>query len=236
MKQKTLVVKKSTDIQSTKKRTRWKRRVLLFLSTFVLFLFIIYLFRFSIMRGMAELVVYEDEPQACDAVIVLGGGGPVRAERAVELVRGGYTERIMVTLPKETHPDAIDSNMINMESLELQSVFYMNGIDEENVYWSDEPFYSTYSEARYIRQWLNDHEFDTAIVVTGLFQSQRAKWTLDHFMNGSAKTVLVIPAEGKYVTKEEWWADIEGIITVENEIMKNVYYWFKIMRSDADDE
>lgn len=227
-----LSVKTSGEIKTSQKRTRWKRRVLLFLFTGFLLLCILYAFRFSILTGIAECLVYEDNPQPCDVVVVLGGGGPVRGERGVELVQAGYADRIMVTLPKETDPDAIDSNMINIESLELQSVFYMNGIDDAHVFWSEEPFYSTYSEAQFIRHWLEDRGYNSAIVVTGLFQSQRAKWTLDHFMAGSELTVLVVPAEGKYAGKEDWWTDIESIITVENEIMKNVYYWFKIVLSD----
>jgi uncharacterized SAM-binding protein YcdF (DUF218 family) len=236
MKQNNLLIKNYTGNKSPKKRARWKRRVLIFLGAFFILIFTLYIFRYPIMRGMAGFLVYEDAPQTCDVVIVLGGGGPIRAERAVELMKDGYANRVMVTLPKETNPAAIDSNLINMESLELQSVFYMNGVAVENVFWSDEPFYSTYSEARYIRQWMKDREYEKAIVVTGLFQSRRAKWTLDHFMDESGITIWVVPAEGKHVSKDNWWTDVEGIITVENEIIKNVYYTFKIMLSNAGNE
>lgn len=184
------------------------------------------------MRGLAAYLVYQDQPEKSDVIIVLGGGGPVRAERAVELVRDGYAEKVLVTLPKEVGIGVVDGTLINMESLECQSVFYMNGIKDSQVQWSEEPFYSTYSEAQYIRHWLETHGYEKAIVVTGLFQSRRAKWTMDHFMEGSTILVRVVPAEDKYVTPENWWTHIEGIVTVENEIIKNVYYTVKVLLSE----
>lgn len=214
------------------KRTRWKRRVLVLLTTVFIIVCLLYVMRYPILRGMAAYLVYQDQPETCDVVIVLGGGGPIRAERAVALMQNGYAEKVLVTLPKEVGVGVIDGTLINMESLESQSVFYMNGIDDNQVHWSEEPFYSTYSEAQFIRHWLESRGYQKAIVVTGLFQSRRAKWTLDHFMEGSTIKVMVVPAEDKYVTPENWWTHIEGIVTVENEIIKNVYYTFKILFSD----
>ncbi len=211
-------------------KTRWKRRVFLCVSLLILIL-ALYSFRYPIMQGMASYLVHRDQPVNCDVIIVLGGGGAIRAAKAVELVQQGYAGQIMITLPKEAEEEVMDRDLINMESLECQSVFYMDGIDEEKIYWSEEPFYSTYEEARYIREWLLERDYNKAIVVPGLFQSRRAKWTLDHFTQNTGISVLIVPAEGRHVTPKDWWTDIEGIITVENEILKNVYYTFKILFS-----
>ena len=107
-----------------------------------------------------------------------------------------------------------------------------HGIPLDAVEWSPEPYYSTYDEVRFIKRWMDDRGWTSALVVPGLFQSRRAKRVLDHFFDPHVYRLRVIPARGRFVSAAAWWTHEEGIIEVENELLKSLYYQCRMMWPD----
>lgn len=210
------------------RKTRRRRRVFLCLFLALAAAEVLYTHRAPVLRTLGRALVSDAEPAASDVIVVLGGGGAVRADKGAELFNRGFSDRILVTLPRESPPGAVYRDTYNLESLEVQSAFARAGVPPERVSWSEGPFYSTRGEAAYIRDWMNARGLKSALVVAGRFQSARARMTFNAFFPRDRYDIRVIAAPGRFATENDWWRHEEGIITVENEWIKTMYYWLRL--------
>jgi len=221
----------AAELSQNIKPNKWRRRFgcLLFLfAGFFVFLTVFYLYHKPILRGMAEYLVYRSPLQKADIIVVLSGGGSIRLEKGIELYREGYAPRLMITIPYEPPNNAVGFDGLAHEIREYKAVLQLHEVDEEQVVWSPQQFFSTYSEGLYLQDWLNRHNLDSAIVVTGHFQARRAKWTMEHIFNEKQYGIMIVPADNdNHFTTNNWWTYAYGFITVENEYMKLIYYRIK---------
>ncbi len=204
--------------------TRKHRLLAAFLASLLLMLSAAYYFRQPILTGIAKSLVYESEIQPCDVVVVLIGGGERRLERAIELYRAGYAPRILLTMPQTLDHGIPSRDLYEMERRQCQAALDYHRIDPRDVQWGPRPFYSTYSEAVFIHDWMSRHGYDSALIVTGHFQSRRAKWSLDHAFRERDMDIRLIPAPPGLYSATDWWRHEEGIVMVENECLKSLYY------------
>ncbi|MBN2328664.1 MAG: YdcF family protein [Candidatus Omnitrophica bacterium] len=184
-------------------------------------------FKRPLLTAAGRLLVYESELKPGDVVVVLTGGGTARLERAIELLKAGMAPKILMTLPEVVPRDAAYYDLYTTENTMCKAVMEFRGIPPEQIAWSDQAFYSTYSEAVFLRDWMKRNQCRSAIVSSGYFQSRRAKWSMDHAFRGSDFTIQIAPAPEELYSVEEWWKNEEGIIMVENEYLKTAYYWVK---------
>lgn len=220
----------STDFKENDKRNRKRRILAADLVLLLLMLSAVYLFRRPILVGIAESLVYESVIQPSDVIVVLTGGGARRLERAVELYQAGYAPRILLTMPRVLEHGIPSRDLYEMERRLCQAVLEYHRIDPRVVQWGPRPFYSTYSEAVFIQDWMRQSGYDSALIVTGYFQSRRAKWSLDRVFQNTDMDIRLVPAPSELCSATDWWRHEEGIVTVENECLKSVYYrvrgWF----------
>ncbi len=204
---------------------------ILFVSVISLFIFIALLvqFRYPILHGLSSFLIYESKLEPCDIAVMLGGGMTERIEKAIELYQNDVAPQILLTIPKHVSEEVIYSELFNNESRICQAILDLRGIPDDVVHWATAPYYSTFEELVFIKEWLKNFNHNSAVIVPGLFQSRRAKWTLDHVFRDADFKMLVAPASGRFVSATNWWTHEEGIITVENEYLKNIYYWGKRM-------
>jgi len=204
-------------------RRRWKRLALA-LITLSLILACCYVYRQSILPSLASFLVYESQLSPCDAIAVLGGGGWRRVEKAAELYQAGYAPDIVICLPIDAPPDIPYRDLIVMEGRICAAILQQRGVPAEWTHWSEEPFYSTYAEAAFLKNWMLDNNRESILVVSGLFQSRRAKWTMARMFRGTEIDILMAPAPEEIYSASDWWTNEEGVVTVENEYLKSGYY------------
>ncbi|MEW6236083.1 MAG: YdcF family protein [Candidatus Omnitrophota bacterium] len=204
-------------------RRRWKR-IALALTSIVLILAIGYYHRQSILQSFASFLIYESKLKSCDAIAVLGGGGWQRVEKAAELFQTGYAPDIVICLPIDAPPDIPYRDLIVLEGRICQAIFKLRSVPAERTHWSQEPFYSTYAEAAFLKKWMLENNRNSILIVSGLFQSRRAKWTMDRMFRGTGCEILIAPAPEEIYSASDWWTNEEGVVTVENEYLKNIYY------------
>ncbi|RJP33275.1 MAG: hypothetical protein C4527_05050 [Candidatus Omnitrophota bacterium] len=203
---------------------RKKRRIVFALLCLSLFGSAILYYRVSILRAMASFLIYESETQPCAVVVMLGGGRTERIEKAIELYQHGWAKEILLMIPRQVGAEVIYSELFNNESRMCRAILELRGVADEHVQWASEPFYSTYDELHYLKSWMRGRGVPSAVIVPGLFQSRRAKWTMDRIFRDTDFTLRIIPAAGRFVSAADWWTHEEGMIEVENEYLKNVYY------------
>ncbi|MBZ0254785.1 YdcF family protein [bacterium] len=211
--------------RSTTKSTKSRLKIIfwVFLSLVVLCA-VAYLFRKPILTSLGDALVYESELQPADVIIVLGGGGTLRAEQAAKLYHEGYAKKLLVLLPKTLPDDAPYRDLIDMERKLVEMVLAYRHVPQNQIDWAGRPVFSTYEETMLIREWMETHHAHSAIVVSGYFQSSRAQWVLDRAFQDTDIQVQVTPAPEPDISAENWWTDIDGILNVQNEYVKYAYY------------
>lgn len=180
-------------------------------------------YRITLLQCISSFLVYESTPQKSDILCVLGGGGAVRLEKAIELCKAGYAEKIFIASPEVIPPEALYHDLLDEEKRIFQAIIEYYEIPADKIIWSTIPFYSTHEELTYINAMMSKDNMHSAIIIPGWFQSRRAKWTISRFLDKD-KTILIIPAPITDYSPEEWWTNLDGVITVENECLKNLYY------------
>jgi len=211
------------SLRPNRKRYRLASFVLICLFTVL----VVWIFLPSFLQGVGNLLVYESDLKPSDVLVVLTGGGTDRVERAVELFRTGYAPRILMTLPEILSGDAAYRDLYQTEKQMCEAVLNLHEIPPECVFWSGRPYYSTYSEAVFLREWMSENGYRSAIVIPGYFQSGRAKWSMDHAFGSTLLDIQIAPAREELYSVTEWWKNEEGLVAVQNEYLKNFYYRIK---------
>lgn len=192
----------------------------------------LYLFRVPLLQATGGALVHDPEPAQSDVIVVLGGGGLLRAEKAVELYRQGFAPEILVMLPLEVSDQTPYGDHIEMEARMIDALFRFYSIPQEDVNWLGRPVFSTYQEAVHLRDWMNEAGARSALVVAGYFQSSRAQWSLDRVFDDSDIRAQVIAAHEPEYDKSDWWRHLDGLLQVQNEYVKFLFYRLQALRGD----
>ena len=73
------------------------KKLLLFIGIPVFVLLLLFLFRYSLMRGAANFLVCEDSPSQTQIVFVLSGAPLERSLKGAELFKNGFGEKFICT-------------------------------------------------------------------------------------------------------------------------------------------
>ncbi len=151
------------------------------------------------------LLVKKDVPEIADAIVVLGGDGRPRAERAAALWNEGFAPSILVT-------GYGDCNFIRTSLIG-------EGVDPAAI-TTECLSRSTWDNARFSRPVLAGMRVQRAILVTSWFHSRRAVTRFRSFMPGIHW--MSVPAE-RTKTYQELVLDADGV-QILKEYVKIVAY------------
>lgn len=127
-----------------------------------------------------------DRPQKADVIIMLGGGDKGRMEKAAELYHEGYADYVIIT------PESAD---IYPQSTEFAVEL---GIPEDAIIEEYEAT-STYTNAVESFKIMDEHGFDSALVVTSDYHLKRSKLIYDRVSDGQydLKYIAALGAGGE---------------------------------------
>lgn len=186
---------------------------------------LIWLFRMPLLRHGGEFLIREDPLVRADLLYVLGGSPIERAAEGARLVQAGHAPRAVFTgsPPNELmQVFGIDSSEAGLG----MRVAELSGLDRARM----EPLAegtSTAEEAAAVRAHAASHGADTIIVVTTEFHSRRVRQVFRKAFRGGSTVVIVRAARSRRYDADHWWRSEEGMIMVNNEYMKLVYYALK---------
>jgi len=199
-------------------------RVLLVLGIIVGILF---LARRPIMRGFAYWLVVEDEIQAVDAVFVLSGNAAERCPAAADVFERGMTP-LVITTGESVNPTLVaagtpinDAEVGRLALLEL-------GVDSSAIRLLSRGT-STFEESEEILGYSLAQGFERIMIVSSKLHTRRIGFVFrDKFKENGIEVVVhgATPRAEDY-TLDEWWAYETGLIFLNNEYIKLVYYWLK---------
>ncbi len=86
---------------------------------------------------------------------------------------------------------------------------------------------STNDEAHLIINYCSTHHLDTVMIISSQFHTRRIKYALKGRFEQGNLTVIVIGAPDHNIIANNWWWTEDGLIMINNEWIKLLYYYWK---------
>lgn len=202
-----------------------KRKVLFILSAFVLLLApCCYFFSSHFLWWSSCYLISEDEPVRCEAIFVLGGDSYDRGNYAIKLFEKGFSNKIICV--GENIPNIFKSLGITYSESEVTKLTIQKAVPENKIEVLKTGT-STMEEARAIVKYCLTHEIGKAIVITSRFHTRRVRKVFEPLSKPHNVQLLIAGAPSSVYSEKEWWKSEEGLIMVNNEYVKLMYYAFK---------
>lgn len=203
------------------------RRLGCFSNIFSLFLIllVLYLFRYPILREAGQYLIYENEPEKVEAIFVLSGSPFDRANAAANLYKKGLAPTV-ITVGRNIPHDFKAFGLEVYESQLTKNQLINEGVDSTAIIVIPEGT-STMEEAEIILKYSLKHNLNSVIIVSSDFHTRRVKQVFKKMFEKEAIEVNIQGAASSVYDEEAWWKDEYGLIAVNNEYVKLIYYLFK---------
>lgn len=203
----------------------WSKRGVRVLGVFFLLIAVLYLCRFPILRGLGNYLIAEDPPQHADACFVLGGASTDRGEEAAKLYYAGYADRFICT-GRNVPGDLKELGIELSESDMTKRTLVRCGVPADHILSFKEGT-STQEEADHLLELAKAEHLDTVIIVSHGFHLRRVRNVFTERYAEAGITVLLHKAESTSFSHVTWWDSEQGMIMVQNEYAKLLYYAVK---------
>lgn len=201
------------------------KKASVFFGVFFIVAGLLFFFRTSVLQAISHVLICEDEAARSEVVFVLSGGAYDRSKEAFKLYKKRLTERFICTggnLSKDYQSQGIEF----YESDLTVNALIREGVPSKNigvVHYGT----STEEEIRWISGWMKKNVKARVTIVCSDLHSRRVRRTVNRHLAEAAGRVTVIGAAYTQFDQERWWESEHGLIAVNNEYVKLIYYKIK---------
>ncbi|HYL61370.1 MAG TPA: YdcF family protein [Candidatus Methylomirabilis sp.] len=170
-------------------------------------------------------LVVEDPIEKAQAIAVLSGAMPLRAEEAAKLYRGGYAPHVWLT--HSTQPGAELKSMgidyVGEDSYDAQILLH-GGVPSEAVRVLDPPIENTADEIRAISGQLDREKEATIIIVTSKAHTRRTRILWRRLAPKRLRAIVRGASEDPF-NPRRWWRSTADALDVVREILGVLNAW-----------
>ena len=172
--------------------------------------------------NLGRFLVESDKLEKADAIAVFSGDSGKRTERAVELLKEGYADYLILSGGK-VYDNVTMAELMKKHAIKL-------GVDESKILIDNEAS-TTNENAEFTTNIIEENNFKSVIVVTSDYHTRRSKLAMEKalentLIDGEEVMVRVTPSkEEKFTTK--WWTSGNSVLMVISEYLKLMGYWVK---------
>ena len=181
--------------------------------------------RQPLLQGFAEAWAVEAPLEKVDAVLVLGGGVDVRPFAAAKLYKESYAPQVLVVAAPLRLTARLGLAQGHGEL--IRAVLLHEGVPEGAILSLGKDLNNTYQEALALREWLKTHPCKTILIPTEAIHTRRVRWVFEKVLAGSGCRVIINALENPEYGAHDWWMSEAGLIAVQNEVLKYLYYRLK---------
>ena len=184
------------------------------------------LVRFALIEAGAWLVV-EDPLEPARAVVVLGGGAPLRAMEAAKLYNQGWAHEVWLTptsLFSEDSGPAQPGIDRTPEHVYSRMVLERLGVPGTTIRVLSGTNYITANEVRTVVRELTRYGGDRVILVTSSYHTRRVK-ILWHALVGKYPEAVVRYTPDDPVQPRRWWSNSADVAAVSHEWLGFLQFW-----------
>lgn len=201
------------------------RKFKLTLSLIILLAIFFLIFRTPLLQGVGNFLVYENPMEPVQAVFVLSGDAWDRGNEAAKLYKDGLTNHIICT--GENVPRLFLIAKIEYLESELTKMHLLSlGIPEDKIILLKKGT-STREESDYILDYCLQNNLKKVAVLSTKFHTRRIKRTFVGKFKKNNIELIIRGAPSTGYDEDYWWHGENGLIFVNNEYIKIMYYWLK---------
>jgi len=208
-----------------------KGKALPFLTGFILLIIIFLLaILFShqyVLKKIGYFLIFEQEPQEADVIIVLNGRDAERSLAAVDLYNQGYAGLIiMAGLVKQPGSEEFWKRVGNNFEQKnfFQKAIEAMGVPSNAFKRIENGVTSTYDEAIATRQFLKENGYKSILIVTSKWHSRRAYLTFKSVIKDDGIKVGIYPSKYDTFDPNAWWKKETDAELVFYEYVRLIYY------------
>jgi hypothetical protein len=191
------------------------------------FVVTIFSFKKTLLINYANFFIINDAKKNADLILILSGNVLTRAPHAANLIKDGYSSRVMITNMKWhqlpfglTYPSDIQmaKTILGKYNLnnELEILPSLKSLGAS----------STFDEAYDLRDYLLKNKLKNIILVTDENHSRRALMAFKKIINNLPQVnITVSSAPNEIYNKRNWWKSDLGLKTYILELFLYVYYY-----------
>jgi uncharacterized SAM-binding protein YcdF (DUF218 family) len=184
-----------------------------------------YVLRVPLLRTVSEFLVKEDPHAVTDAIYVLGGAPLERGLEGARLLASGVAPAVYCT--GELVPTVLVAEGVDRTEGELtRNVAIDAGADPDQVKLIDKGT-STWEESEAIIAHAIEAGFTNITIVSTEFHLRRVRRVFRQQAQGTSVQVHVRGAPSLVYDRHRWWESEEGLLMVNNEYVKLLYYWLR---------
>jgi len=201
------------------------KRLLYWTLAFACALLLMFLLRAPILQFIGNRLICGDKMEKVPALFVLSGDPWDRGNEAVRLYRLGLAEKIICT--GENIPRLFLIADIQYPESELTRMnIVAQGVPSEHVELLSRGT-STKEESDFIIEYCRWHNIRKLAVVSTKFHTRRVKNTFAEKFRKAGLELIIQGAPSSAFQEQFWWHNEDGLIFVNNEYIKIMYYWMK---------
>ena len=208
-----------------------KGKALPFLTGFILlitiFLLVIVVSHQYILKKIGYFLIFEQEPQKADVIVVLNGRDTERSLAAVDLYNQGYAKlMIMAHIPKQAGTDEFWKRVGNnfKEKIFFQKAIEAMGVPENAFERIGNGVTSTYDEAVATKEFLQKNCYTSILLVTSKWHSKRAYLTFRSALKNDGINIVIQPSRYDVFNPDTWWKNRDYAELVFDEYVRLIFY------------
>lgn len=186
----------------------------------------IVIFRIPILQSVGSFLIREDKLSKSDAIFVLGGNIFDRSTHGVYLYQQDYAD-IILPLGETVEKVLIAAN-VNKPDAVLSKDYMVSELNTpEDVIIPIIKGTSTKEEAEAILKYSLANDYNKIIIVSDKFHLRRIGYTFKSEFKTNGIEVILSGAPNSSYREDFWWKYEQGLIMVNNEYVKLLYYLIK---------
>jgi uncharacterized SAM-binding protein YcdF (DUF218 family) len=214
-------MEKNAQPPHTRKGWRWLRRFGVLAGVAVA----LFLLRAPLLGGFARLWIVNDPLAPADAIVVLGGGAQSRTFEAARLYHRSLAPKIWVLKPESQPTDELELTMAEHEL--ARRVLLKKDVPENVIEFVGDGVTSTRDEAIAVRDAMHRAGARKVIIPTDMFHTRRVHWLFRKALHPAGGELAVVAIPSHKYDASNWWQHEDGLISLQNEVVKYLYYRVK---------
>jgi uncharacterized SAM-binding protein YcdF (DUF218 family) len=175
-----------------------------------------------ILQYIGSYLVVQNSPQKCTYIFVLGGNPQDRGFAAAEYWKQGYFDTI-VCLGKPNFEEQKRQGVVALETNPTRPFLLEKGVPESRI--KIIPYAtSSHEEREFIIFWCRQRKQSTVAVVTSEMHTRRVLMHFKEKMKSNNINLILLPAAEPLYNVNNWWKSEQGLIFVNNEYLKIIWY------------
>lgn len=186
---------------------------------------LLFIFRKILLTAVASYLNASTTPTAVEVIFVLSGGAWERGAKAATLYHAGYANYIACT-GANLSPDLRSYGMEIPESELTRRRVLMLNVDSTRILMLPKGT-STYEECVAITEYCHKRQYRNIMIVSSELHTRRILSVFTPMADKHGIRFQVIGASHDAFNENNWWTCEDGLLFVNNEYIKLMYYTLK---------